>query len=46
MPVEHKQVYQRLAIYPETHKRIVKNAKKKGQFIVDYLDEIVPKKEK
>lgn len=43
---EGRQQYQRLAVYPETHSRIVVNAKKKGKHIVDYLDDLVPKKEK
>lgn len=46
LPVSQRQTYKRLAVYPETHKRIVKNAKAKGEHIIDYVDNVVPIKEK
>lgn len=42
LPASKRQTYQRLAVYPETHKRIVKNAKKSKMNIVDYVDKEIP----
>lgn len=45
LPKSLRKVYQRLAVYPATYKRIQDNAKAEGKHIVDYIEEIVPVKE-
>ncbi len=41
-PDELKAKYERMAVLPDTYKRIKKNAKKKKMKIVNYIEEIVP----
>lgn len=46
IPEHKKKSYQRIAVYSHTHRRIVKNARKKGVTMVDYVDDIVPQEGK
>lgn len=41
LPKSKLKTYQRMAVYPQTHKRIVKNAKKANMKIVDYMEKEV-----
>jgi len=45
LPKSLRKVYQRLAVYPATYKRIQDNAKAEGKYIVDYIEDVIPKKE-
>lgn len=45
MPKALRKTYQRLAVYPPTYKRIKDNAKEAGMTVVDYVEDVIPKKE-
>lgn len=41
IPKHQRKTYQRMAVKPETYKRIVINSKKSNEKIIDYVDRIV-----
>jgi hypothetical protein len=46
MPLNKRAKYQRVALYPKTHKRIKNLAKKDGKNIIDWMEDNIPKVEK
>ena len=42
LPEDQKQKYQRVALYPQTHKRIKRHSKKENKNIIDWMEDYIP----